>query len=155
MTLDRAPLATDSSRVVRAGDACPHGLTPVWGRCVHGWIMDDPQDSHLGHRVVRCRRDWVCEMCGRTISQGEDRVRDAAVVDGSVRVEAVCRGCWHLLAVVEAHCDGIGDHGGSIPDWFVAGGPDTLAELRLVVWWLRGWRRDDGSLTDLPSGVVG
>jgi hypothetical protein len=133
---------------------CPHGLTPLWGRCVHGWAMDDPADSHLGHQVVRCRRDWVCGECGRTISPGENRVRDAAVIDGAVRVASICQGCWQLLAVVEAHCDSIRDHG-SVPDWVVAGGPDTLAELRLAVWWRRGWRRDDGSLTAEPAFVVG
>lgn len=106
----------------------------------------------LAHTWRTARKPQVCSLCGRRIDPGEKYLdqRNKSDYNDGVYTWRNCAHCDVLLGHLWNR--GVDDDEGVNHDTVEWWEPETLGELRWKVCWRRGWRRNDGSLYDVPEG---
>lgn len=107
----------------------------------------------------KARKEHLCSSCYRVIRVGEVYERQDNVFDGSRYTYLLCEHCRAITDRVLA----------LVPDYWYEDGfnedtidegmreyAQTLADLRMLVWFRRRWTRHDGTVVGLSAaGVVG
>jgi len=105
--------------------------------------------THFHVQMVTARKPHPCDLCSRTISQGERYQRSAGMDGSSAWTWKECAHCEAIIDVIERDVDG--SYGpDSVREWC----PRTIPQLRAKVLWLRRWTRPDGSLYPVPEKVM-
>lgn len=96
------------------------------------------------------RKPHHCELCGRQIEPGERYLHQRNKESGDIWTWRNCAHCDVLLEILSRI--------GTDSDWGVTAvdvgewEPETIAQMRLKVYWKLRWRRRDGSLYPVPDG---
>lgn len=93
------------------------------------------------------RKKHRCETCGRSIETGEKYHRYDGIYDGRANSWKDCGHCASLISIFnlpDIYDEGVGPD--AVEDWE----PETVAGLRAKVYWLKKWRRPDGTLYPVP-----
>lgn len=97
------------------------------------------------------RKDHTCQLCGRTIGEGEQYDRQRIVGDDGPYVFKSCAHCDAVVTLADLDYD---REGGYTMNTIDQHEPSSWPEARWIVCWRRRWRRADGSLYAIPSGAT-
>jgi hypothetical protein len=103
----------------------------------------------IAHEWRKARKSHHCLMCGRIIDPGERYLHQRNVDCGDIWTWRNCAHCDVLMALLHA-INPYRDHG-VVSDDVWEWEPETVAQMRLKMYWKMGWRRRDGSLRDVPA----
>jgi hypothetical protein len=112
--------------------------------------------SFSNSRVVKGRKAYTCDECGRRLQTGERSVYTAAVWEGDFFTNRCCEHCAAFRKLIDKIDDGYHEHYyGGVSSWV----GDRLwreyktdvRELRAVAGFTMAWRTESGKLLPIPE----
>lgn len=103
----------------------------------------------IAHEWRTARKQHTCQLCWRTIEPGERYLHQRNVDYGDIWTWRNCAHCDTLMAIIAqiGYDHDYGITADDIGEWE----PETIAHLRLKVYWQHSWRKPDGTLRPVPS----
>lgn len=102
----------------------------------------------LSEGTRKARKPHRCSLCGRIIDPGESYHHSSSADGGTVSVWRQCQHCCSLADEVDLLGHLADPWEGYGPDDMDEVDPRNLREMRLLLYYRRGWRRPDGTLRD-------